>query len=717
MGACLKITFETMKLLSLKLNNFRQHQASAINFSDGLTGIIGHNGSGKSTVVEAMAFALYGSKALRGKVEDVHTYGISRQETTLVELSFEHESQVYKIVRTLNQADIFKGGQDKALVSGNKAVSLKTEEILGLNIDEFLSSYYTEQKALEFLSGKKGTTEREKFIIKMIGYDKLEKLQQALREDRRDLKNKISGLESGLGDKEFIEKQILEEKKALETLKQEEKEAVKVLQNAEKGEEVAKKTFLELGKDYEEYQNYQQELRYFNETEEKLFQRLKEQEIKESENKERLEKKINDTDFLVDEDFSYKLNLLEKEIPEFEKQILNITEEAETAKIKFQEELNQKKSELVVLEAEAKNLETKIKTLKKLKTGGHCPTCNQVLGEEFKQVMEGLLAKQQDNYQEIKEAENELKKISQTPDKITALDESLSELKEKLRTAQNTKNTLHGLQQEILAIKNTKEQLLVLEKEIKDNKTSSELLNEKITQLNFKETDYKSAKAKYEAAQGLVQASRLQKVRLEGKMREQSAMLKRSEGELLEQEEKRADLKEYKKQQLLLDESDQVLSDFRHALNASIRPRLSELASQYMAELSDGRYTSLEVSDTFSPVIYEDGILKNVLSGGEEDLVNLCLRLSLSGLIAERAGHSLSFLILDEVFGSLDENRRFNVLTLLERLQNRFEQILVITHLDDIKDGVSNLLYVSYDESRSELSLKEQEEGEGELNF
>ena len=54
--------------------------------------------------------------------------------------------------------------------------------------------------------------------------------------------------------------------------------------------------------------------------------------------------------------------------------------------------------------------------------------------------------------------------------------------------------------------------------------------------------------------------------------------------------------------------------------------------------------------------------------------------------------------MLDEVFGSLDEGRRSNVLALLEKLRRRFEQIVIITHLDDIKDGVQHLIQVEYDE-------------------
>jgi exonuclease SbcC len=91
---------------------------------------------------------------------------------------------------------------------------------------------------------------------------------------------------------------------------------------------------------------------------------------------------------------------------------------------------------------------------------------------------------------------------------------------------------------------------------------------------------------------------------------------------------------------------------------------------------------------------------KHVISGGEEDLANLVLRVAISQMIAERAGQPLSLLILDEVFGSLDESRRANVMDLLHHLRDRFEQIVVITHIESIAaSGLLNRrVSVAYDE-------------------
>jgi exonuclease SbcC len=68
-------------------------------------------------------------------------------------------------------------------------------------------------------------------------------------------------------------------------------------------------------------------------------------------------------------------------------------------------------------------------------------------------------------------------------------------------------------------------------------------------------------------------------------------------------------------------------------------------------------------------------------------------------MIAERAGQELSLLILDEVFGSLDESRRQNVIELLRRLGDRFEQVIVITHIESVREGLDRVVEVSYDES------------------
>lgn len=148
----------------------------------------------------------------------------------------------------------------------------------------------------------------------------------------------------------------------------------------------------------------------------------------------------------------------------------------------------------------------------------------------------------------------------------------------------------------------------------------------------------------------------------------------------------------------LHDELDRAFTDLRTDLNQALRPEISELASRYIRELTDGRYSEIELDDQYNVIVLEDAIPKPVISGGEEDLANLVLRLSISEMIAERAGQAFSLLILDEVFGSLDETRRHNVVDLLRRLQDRFEQVILITHIESVREGLDHVVTVHYDE-------------------
>ena len=148
----------------------------------------------------------------------------------------------------------------------------------------------------------------------------------------------------------------------------------------------------------------------------------------------------------------------------------------------------------------------------------------------------------------------------------------------------------------------------------------------------------------------------------------------------------------------LHDELHRAYSDLRTDLNFQLRPEVSEIASNFLTELTDARYTELELDDKYRLLVLEEGVPKPVISGGEEDIANLVLRLAISQMIADRAGQAFSLLVLDEVFGSLDEVRRQNVLALLRGLHDRFEQVIVITHIEGVRDGLDRVITVGFDE-------------------
>ncbi len=86
------------------------------------------------------------------------------------------------------------------------------------------------------------------------------------------------------------------------------------------------------------------------------------------------------------------------------------------------------------------------------------------------------------------------------------------------------------------------------------------------------------------------------------------------------------------------------------------------------------------ISDELGPRNYE------MYSGGEAFRVNFAVRIALSKLLARRAGARLQTLVIDEGFGSLDSTGRERLVEAINAVQDQFEKILVITHIDELKD-------------------------------
>ena len=225
--------------------------------------------------------------------------------------------------------------------------------------------------------------------------------------------------------------------------------------------------------------------------------------------------------------------------------------------------------------------------------------------------------------------------------------------------------------------------------------------------IHFSESEFAAMRTAYEYAASDAHASELTAVAAQGDVATARSLLESAEAARREVVRVEQHLRVLQSDKRLHDELDRAYSDLRTDLNFQLRPELSELASAFLTELTDARYSELELDDQYNIIVLEEGIPKPVISGGEEDLANLVLRLAISQMIAERAGQSFSLLILDEVFGSLDESRRHNVVELLRRLQDRFEQVILITHIESVRDGLDRVITVRHD-AESGSSVVEQ---------
>jgi len=140
-----------------------------------------------------------------------------------------------------------------------------------------------------------------------------------------------------------------------------------------------------------------------------------------------------------------------------------------------------------------------------------------------------------------------------------------------------------------------------------------------------------------------------------------------------------------------------LLSEFRNTIVSAVGPRLAVQAADLFAELTDREYEGLEVDPDNYEIKISDGGLQYGLqrfSGSEVDLANLALRVAISEHIHFQSGGSVGLLVLDEVFGPLDEDRKARMLAALERLRGRFRQVLVVTHDSEIKEQLPSAIEV-----------------------
>jgi exonuclease SbcC len=107
----------------------------------------------------------------------------------------------------------------------------------------------------------------------------------------------------------------------------------------------------------------------------------------------------------------------------------------------------------------------------------------------------------------------------------------------------------------------------------------------------------------------------------------------------------------------------------------------------------------IQVSDGAGERDYE------MFSGGEAFRVNFAIRLALSEVLAQRKGARLQMLVIDEGFGSQDAQGRQRLIQSINAVRGDFAKILVITHLDELKDAFPTRIEVEKTETGSTVTV------------
>jgi DNA repair protein SbcC/Rad50 len=149
-------------------------------------------------------------------------------------------------------------------------------------------------------------------------------------------------------------------------------------------------------------------------------------------------------------------------------------------------------------------------------------------------------------------------------------------------------------------------------------------------------------------------------------------------------------------------------------------PQIEDKANELLDRLSDGQMsirfaTQTEYKDkkrddlreTLEIQISDPAGIRNyeMYSGGEAFRVDFAIRLALSKILAQRKGARLQTLVIDEGFGSQDIQGRQRLIEAINLVKNDFAKILVITHLDELKDAFPTRIEVEKTERGSTLHV------------
>lgn len=789
-----------MRLNRLQLTNFRLHTDTRIDFETGLTGIIGPNGSGKTTILEAIAWALYGMPAVRGKRQDIRSLSASGRASVRVDLDFDLAGHRHRVVRTLSSAELYLDGSSAPIANSTSGVTDLLRRRLGMSQQEFFNTYFTGQKELGVMAAM-GPAERAQFLSRVLGYEKLRGAQTLVRERRNLIRGELTGLQAAMPESEAVARMVADAESRLKDSQARAKSALARLKTAHEARNEIEPRWKEAQRDREALRQALAELRV-HESEETGLARDAERLVREIEEIVAARKEIAEisAELNVHSELAAQLHQMERLFQEegrrkelsrnrrameqelealrakrasiqapddlfrdaelagerLRTELARLSEQQEAARTDWVRDKQEAMTKRDALREQYVEIKEQRDRLADLGPQSPCPICTRPLADHFREVLDDLDGKLTAIEVDGKYYRNRVEQLEEQPVTLKQLDARADHLQHDIER-QNTlvsdarlrvqeyaqigrniddrekrladivgqletipsgyHETRHAqLRQQHAQLAPMAERSVRLgalaerdpkvrkdaervQKELARSRKQVAALKQRQSETSFSEPAFAKLTEAHEAAAAELRTSELGALAAEKELDAARAGKAAAGSTRDELERAMQRLRGLTIERRLHDELDHAYSDIRSELNAHLRPELSELASGFLAELTDGRYTDLELDEDYSIIVKEDDVPKPVISGGEEDLANLVLRLAISQMIAERAGQAFSLLILDEVFGSLDETRRHNVVELLRRLHDRFEQVVVITHIESVREGLDRVLAVRYDDA------------------
>lgn len=638
----------------IKLRNWKSHLDSELTFSKGVNALIGIMGAGKTSIMQGVAFALFGTfsgvSSRRISLDDLIMSKPHSKDSASVELEFVLDGKKYTVKRAIEKgkgttsSEIREG--EKLLEVNPQGVTREVTRILQMDYDLFQRAVYSEQNALDyFLQIPKG--KRMQQIDSMLKLDRYEKA----RESSVSIRNKI----------------FERRKEKLRTI-----EDMKERRFEERIGELEK----EVGRKEKEKARIGKESKRFRKRIDSVEResRRKEGEVEEIRNKiADLNGKIialqNESREM--EERVREKGKVERKIKELKK---SLGEKPEGLLRTREKSLERRRKEFYSLET-LKN-ET-LKSLEELKEAGEkCPVCESSITKERKK---DLINHRKKHMEGIEKRMGMLSKL------VLKSENELEKLKERIEVFREMKSETKGIGEGMKKIARNERKMRI------DRKKVGRLVRE----IRRKEKGERESRKDLQEAVAKERELRTKMESLGEIIEDKREMLKELEKERDVFLKYVGETKKYEKIIESMDSFTSVLKLTQDQLRDEFLKTVNYIMNHVWGELYPyGDFSEIRMLIEKDYVLQLKGtrgwVNVDLVSGGERSLACLVLRIAFSLAFTP----NLRWLILDEPTHNLDTNaiEHFGGV-LRDRMENIIDQVFLITHEERLSDYVTGSVY------------------------
>ncbi len=683
-----------MKLNSLKLNNIRSHLDQEIKFPEGSTLLVGDVGSGKSSILLAIDFALFGIRPGELNGSSLLRHGA---EAGSVELDMNIAEKNVIIKRRLKRSKSVTQDSGHVIIDGVKreATAVELKQII-LSLFNYPQELLTKSKSL---------------IYRYTVYTPQEEMKQILAGDkdfRLDTLRKVFGIDKYKRIKEntdIINTKIKEKRKIFAGII-----ADLELKKAELDEKSAKarkseKNIVVLNADINSLETSISEFKKeITNTEANIKEHdsiKKETEINDVKLKSLIEKKTNlqsETEILHNQIISLENELKDKvdfdkdKKTETELRIKELNDEINRFNLKINEFTTKKNSS-----EETKN---KINALKL------CPTCKQNVTDTHKHEILDNENKSINSYE---------KEIAELIAKRSILQMEINKIKQEydLLLVAETKSELNKMKYSNLSEKVERKSKLT--NELEEIKTSTGNLNLKNAELFAKlssfgdlKKKFDEIKAKSDESNEKLRSLEIEKGGLEKELQGLNEAISRLNQEIHHKEKIKKDIITLGELQHWLTENfSKMLEIMERKVMLAVHSEFNALFQKWFGMLMDTEIIKVRLDEEFSPIIEQNGYETEFshLSGGEKTAASLAYRLALNQVINNVMAviKTKDILILDEPTDGFSSEQLDRMRLVLEELSTN--QIILVSHESKIESFVDNVIRLNKREHVSEILI------------